>query len=708
MADYDYQAELKKKLKEEEAASESDTSDETTSTDETDTQPVEEEVQAEKKKLGGPGYQIQFIRQEEPGEPPPKEEAKPAPKPAGPTFEEPGAAGPESFTEPSPEEKVMAPPPEPTKVIAPPPAGGPPVYDVETPEDVTHYQQERPTPPVPAKGTTGFDVADPDPENPDYKTPLAPDEEKQFRKWVKDNNIPFDDSPQSDYDMRGYWKAQQEGDQTAQTDISQFDQKPHFPDTFKTPFHKTFSNESQYATSDAPHWDGDKLIDNKGNVVADETPPATKAQAPDFSNRVEAFKKDMQGQGFDVVVTKAGDGTISYAIKDDNGKIHTNDDYARFGYSYGSLTAEKYGMKWGEAAAPGQLTDQKSTQAAAVPGPAPTPSPTPNVQVGTMEDGKFVPTQPEQQPDQPTAPTVKIPETIMGMKRIEKEAADAKPDTTVDTELPPMNAPNGKPPVALIIHHTSGRNSAASVVEDWRTNRPGVGAQMIVDRDGTLHYTQKEFGYGGTGNFLHSVIPGVSNQTAVGIEVIAKDDADMTPAQLKTLQRLAGPNGPYANTRVYGHSQVSPNDRDNEGVRGVNAINEARRSGVAVGTISTDQGDVPLRGYITTKATQFGHFDPEDPGIGAPRLGTLDTNDPRLIALAVPEEELRRQFGNHPEVWRRVRADVVLSDGRHVMVPIADIGPSDEQLAKGIGVDLPMAYPRCLIITMRQVVIVSS
>src|SRR4029077_17826102 len=139
-----------------------------------------------------------------------------------------------------------------------------------------------------------------------------------------------------------------------------------------------------------------------------------------------------------------------------------------------------------------------------------------------------------------------------------------------------MNSPNGQAPVALIIHHTSGRNDAARVVEDWRTNRPGGGAQMIMDRDGVIHDTQKEFGYGGTGNFLHSVIPGVSNQTAVGIEVIAKDDADMTPAQLKSLQKLAGPGGPYANVRVYGHSQVSPGDRDNESVRGVAAINEAR------------------------------------------------------------------------------------------------------------------------------------
>jgi hypothetical protein len=158
------------------------------------------------------------------------------------------------------------------------------------------------------------------------------------------------------------------------------------------------------------------------------------------------------------------------------------------------------------------------------------------------------------------------------------EVPATKPTTSTE---PPINAPNGKPPVALIIHHTSGRGSAANVVEGWRTERPGVGSQYIMDRDGVIHETQKEFGYGGTGHFLHSVIPGVSNQTAVGIEVIARDDADMTPAQIESLKRFAGPGGPYANVSVYGHSQVSPGDRDNEGIRGVTAINEARKAGGA-------------------------------------------------------------------------------------------------------------------------------
>ncbi len=45
----------------------------------------------------------------------------------------------------------------------------------------------------------------------------------------------------------------------------------HFPDTYKTPYHKTFSNESIYALPTAPHWEGDQLVDQNGNIVFDDT-----------------------------------------------------------------------------------------------------------------------------------------------------------------------------------------------------------------------------------------------------------------------------------------------------------------------------------------------------------------------------------------------------------------------------------------------------
>jgi hypothetical protein len=104
-----------------------------------------------------------------------------------------------------------------------------------------------------------------------YVTQLSPAEESKFQTWVSQNKIPFDPSPYADYDMRGYWKSQQ-GGAPAGTKTSDFDGRLHFPDTFKTPYHKTFSNESIYATKDAPGWQGDKLVDQQGRVLADETP----------------------------------------------------------------------------------------------------------------------------------------------------------------------------------------------------------------------------------------------------------------------------------------------------------------------------------------------------------------------------------------------------------------------------------------------------
>src|SRR6266446_4778439 len=97
-----------------------------------------------------------------------------------------------------------------------------------------------------------------------YVTTLSPQEEAQFKQWVAANRIPWQDTPTTDYDMRGFWKAMQAGDPNAKRAANL-----HFPDTYKTPYHKTFSNESKYATQDAPHWQGNVLISKDGKVVAD-------------------------------------------------------------------------------------------------------------------------------------------------------------------------------------------------------------------------------------------------------------------------------------------------------------------------------------------------------------------------------------------------------------------------------------------------------
>lgn len=101
-----------------------------------------------------------------------------------------------------------------------------------------------------------------------YKTALPLSQELEFQQWVKKNKIPFKDSVNNDYDMRGYWKALQNADPAAVRALG----NNHFPDTYKTPYHETFSNESKYATPNAPKWQGDKLVDILGTILKDETP----------------------------------------------------------------------------------------------------------------------------------------------------------------------------------------------------------------------------------------------------------------------------------------------------------------------------------------------------------------------------------------------------------------------------------------------------
>lgn len=102
-----------------------------------------------------------------------------------------------------------------------------------------------------------------------YVTKLAPEQEQSFEAWVKQNNVPWQDSPTSDYDMRGYYQAMLAGN--AGESLNNNDGKMHFPDTWKTPYHQSFSRESEYATDGAPSWNSlDQLVLPNGTVVFDE------------------------------------------------------------------------------------------------------------------------------------------------------------------------------------------------------------------------------------------------------------------------------------------------------------------------------------------------------------------------------------------------------------------------------------------------------
>lgn len=109
-----------------------------------------------------------------------------------------------------------------------------------------------------------------EPQEEIYQTKISPQDEDAFRLWLVHEGVPFDPNQRNpDYDMRGYWES------TVKRGIEDQQDKAtgYFPDTWKTPFHRSFSNESIYAPMDAPHWEGKKLIDKHGELVYNEDDP---------------------------------------------------------------------------------------------------------------------------------------------------------------------------------------------------------------------------------------------------------------------------------------------------------------------------------------------------------------------------------------------------------------------------------------------------
>ena len=97
-----------------------------------------------------------------------------------------------------------------------------------------------------------------------YRTTLKPLEEFDFQSWVRGNQIPYVDEPRADYDMRGFYQALRAKDPRATQSYDFIDNAFHYPDTWKTPFHETFSNESMYGKPTDPSWRGNKLYNALG------------------------------------------------------------------------------------------------------------------------------------------------------------------------------------------------------------------------------------------------------------------------------------------------------------------------------------------------------------------------------------------------------------------------------------------------------------
>jgi N-acetyl-anhydromuramyl-L-alanine amidase AmpD len=116
----------------------------------------------------------------------------------------------------------------------------------------------------------------------------------------------------------------------------------------------------------------------------------------------------------------------------------------------------------------------------------------------------------------------------------------------------------------FVVHHTAGRGTADAVV--GVLNNRGLGVQWIIDREGKVYRSFPEgmTAYH-TGHQDQKDAPSdLQNQTAQGVEVVAKDDADVLPIQVLAAWKLLKYLG-YEKDQVWGHGEVTHNKAATEG-----------------------------------------------------------------------------------------------------------------------------------------------
>jgi N-acetylmuramoyl-L-alanine amidase len=119
-----------------------------------------------------------------------------------------------------------------------------------------------------------------------------------------------------------------------------------------------------------------------------------------------------------------------------------------------------------------------------------------------------------------------------------------------------ITAVGGAPASAFIAHHTGGGGTVEDVQRTLRARNLGV--QYIMDREGNIYRT----GGAGEHQIRHGsgVGAGLSNANTVGMEIIARHDADVLPIQRRRFVEFIHKN--YPNTPVYGHGEVNPDHKE--------------------------------------------------------------------------------------------------------------------------------------------------
>jgi hypothetical protein len=162
--------------------------------------------------------------------------------------------------------------------------------------------------------------------------------------------------------------------------------------------------------------------------------------------------------------------------------------------------------------------------------------------------------------------------------------------------------------------------------------RRGLGVQYIMDREGNIAVaggpgaSHMRSGWGPLGK-------GLSNRNVVGMEVIANDDSDVTPAQVESAKKFIAKY--YPNTLLRGHGQVNPGHKQaSEGMTIINAINKEREERDRSAIDRSNAGSKSVNGGkmnvdVNVKAPKGSKSDAEGDGVfekvrinKTPQMGT--------------------------------------------------------------------------------------
>ena len=130
---------------------------------------------------------------------------------------------------------------------------------------------------------------------------------------------------------------------------------------------------------------------------------------------------------------------------------------------------------------------------------------------------------------------------------------------------------------SLVVHHTAGRGTVEGVIQTFKDrNFP---AHFVVDRKGKIHQI---LGLDQRGQHTkNSSINDISNKNSWGVEVIARDDKDITPEQVDATMRLSK----YLNEtqgmpmdRIFGHGEINTHKRATEGKTIVTALRASQKN----------------------------------------------------------------------------------------------------------------------------------